>query len=113
MSSNDSFFNKMYYLPVKYFNINNEYKTITDELKKSLSKYKILYYNDNDQFRDSDAKLTVENSLNETSHIKNYFDNPSAKQIVQPIASAFPYQPHPRRSQLLQLIDFDDDNFNG
>jgi tRNA(Ile)-lysidine synthase TilS/MesJ len=37
----------MYYLPVKYFNINNEYKTITDELKKSLSKYKILYYTDN------------------------------------------------------------------
>jgi tRNA(Ile)-lysidine synthase TilS/MesJ len=46
MSINDSFFNKMYYVPVMYFNI-NEYKTITDELKNSLSKHKIKYYNDN------------------------------------------------------------------
>jgi len=42
-----SFFNKMYYLPVIYFNINNnEYKSITNKLKKSLSKHKIIFYND-------------------------------------------------------------------
>ena len=45
---NDSFFNKMYYLPVMYFNIKkNEYNRITNELKNSLSKHKINYYNDN------------------------------------------------------------------
>jgi hypothetical protein len=37
----------MYYLPVIYFNINNnEYKSITNKLKKSLSKHKIIFYND-------------------------------------------------------------------
>jgi hypothetical protein len=45
MDSTISFFNKMYYLPVMYFNINNEYKIITNKLKKSLSKHKIRYYN--------------------------------------------------------------------
>lgn len=43
MNNDVSFFNKMYYLPVIYFN-NNEYKTITNKLKKSLSKHKITYY---------------------------------------------------------------------
>ena len=67
-------------------------------------------YRDNDQFRASDANPPLEMSMNESSHIHNYFDNQSAKQLVQPIATVFPFQPHPRRSQLLQLIDFDDDN---
>ena len=60
----------------------------------------------NDLFRNSDSNSNLENPI-ETIH---YFDNQTAKQIVQPIATTFPYQPHPRRSQLLQFIDFEDDN---
>lgn len=46
MSNNDSFFNKIYYLPVIYFN-NNNYKITIDKLKNSLSINKIKYYNNN------------------------------------------------------------------
>ena len=46
MSNNDSFFNKIYYLPVIYFN-NNDYKITIDKLKNSLSINKIKYYNNN------------------------------------------------------------------
>jgi hypothetical protein len=46
MSNNDSFFNKIYYLPVIYFN-NNDYKIIIDELRNSLSINKMKYYNNN------------------------------------------------------------------
>jgi hypothetical protein len=38
----------MYYLPVIYFNINNnEYNIIRDKLKNSLLEHKLNYYNDN------------------------------------------------------------------
>jgi len=46
MSNNDSFFNKIYYLPVIYFN-NNDYKITIDKLKNSLSINKVKYYNNN------------------------------------------------------------------
>jgi hypothetical protein len=48
MNSNVSFFKKMYYLPVMYFNNKkNEYNTIKDKLKNSLSEHKLHYFNDN------------------------------------------------------------------